>query len=182
MDLQGDGMIEQLREAYKAEKSVATALEWSTDSKGRSGELKCFAPLWIDGAIRLGMRFDMKSPKEQPHGRPFFGLTALLFANISGERIHLSRIEFDPENPFKPHRNRPNNFDAPPMVRGPHYHPFDQNCALGAEALGLGLDLPLAFPLETEPANFNEALELIRQEFIIPGLWLEEPPCSILLV
>lgn len=175
-------VIEELTELFHAEKSVSGCPEWISAGNRQATDLQCTSPLWTDGIVRLGLRMEAKLPQAQPPGRPRYGLTAMMFASVSGETLHLSRIEFDPISKVHVHRNIPNKVGAPPTIDGPHYHPFNENAALGRGALGLVSDLPIAFPCDETFTSFNDVLDVIRGRFAIPGLWLEEPPCSTLIV
>ncbi len=175
-------IIEALTELFQAEKTTDGCPEWTASKNKNAADLQCTSPLWVNGAVQLGLRMEAVLPQVQPAGRPRYGLRAMMFASVSGETLHLARIEFDPISNVHVHRNIPNRFGAPPVIDGPHYHPFMENASLGKGALGLVSDLPIAFPCDETFTSFNDVLDAIRGRFLIPGLWLEEPPCSILIV
>jgi len=106
----------------------------------------------------------------------------MMFAASGTETLHLGRLEFDPIGPEHLHRNIRNSAGAPPTITGPHFHPFTENAALGIAALTPSGDLPLAFPFDRAFTTFHDVQDEIRARFTIPGLWLEEPPCSTTLI
>lgn len=144
-------------------------------------------PLWVEGVVSSGLRLDIHGPQAVPHGRPFFGLTALLFASHRRRNWHLGRIEFDLVGAIGPHHRNPMSVKhLPPTITGSHVHPFEDNAALGLVALSPGPgpkgDLPIALPLDRKCETFADILTTIREHFGIPGLWLEEPGWSRTLV
>lgn len=107
------------------------------------------------------------------------GMSASLLASYREKTWHLSRIDFDPELPEVPsHLNPRNRWNAPPKIYGGHLHPFAENASFGLNAFTQSGNLPLAFPLKKPLVTFNDVLEVIREDFIVPELWLEEPPWS----
>ncbi|WP_201835079.1 hypothetical protein [Microvirga zambiensis] len=165
-----------------AEKAMATNPDWQITTKQGADHLAIACPLAIDGVIVSGLRLEVFGPQAVPASRSFYGLSAHLFAVQHLRNWHLCRIEFDPENPLKPHRNPLGSHGAPPIVRGPHIHPFLENAALGVDALTPEGNLPIAFPIKNELATFDDILDIIRTGFNVPGLWLEEPTWSRMLV
>jgi hypothetical protein len=173
--------LEAVKETFAADKTTGATPEW-LPHKHRADCLSCVATLWVGEVSRFGLQLDIHGPKLVRPDRPFYGLTAMMFAHVSGERLHLVRLEFDPTDSLQIHRNPMNTMGAPPEVRGPHYHPFEHNVALGAGALGLLHDLPIAFPFSNQFDTFHDVQEALRVHMRIPGLWLEEPPCSTTIV
>lgn len=174
--------IDGLKAVCFSEKATSDIPEWAIRKHNSGEEVHFTRPLWIDGEIKLGLKLEMKGQKLVRVDRPFLGLTALMFASVGGQTLHLSRLEFDPESVLKPHFNRPNKVEAPAVIHGPHFHPFAENCALGIDALGLKDDLPIAFPFDKQFETFNDVMDTVRTAFVIPGLWMEEPPCSTTIV
>lgn len=170
--------LAELRAIAGAEKIAAASPPWAVNEHKNSRRISLSCPLWIDGVLASGLRLEMFGPEAVTKDRPFAGLRALMFVTLRDKNWHLGRIEFDPENPLKPHRNPMNDHGAPPVVRGPQHHPFQANADLGLSALSPDRDLPLAFPLDTTCTTFNDILKVIRDHFIIPDLWLEEPGWS----
>lgn len=156
--------------------------EWIIEHKGNSEFLSLSMPLAIDGAQIGGSRLLLRGPRSTPSSRPFYGLVALLFATVRATTFHLGRIEFDPENPVKPHRNPLNPHGAPHTVRGRQIHRFESNRFLGLDAFRPEGRLPLAFPIEQEFVRFEDVMALVRDEFVIPDFWVEEPAWSRQLV
>mgnify|MGYP001202599765 CR=1 FL=1 len=179
--------LAELIEMFRAEKIIAETPAW-TDQETPSGRrLHVVCPLWIGGLVTSGLRLEIYGPQAVPHGRPFFGLTAMLFASHRRRNWHLGRIEFDPVGATGPHHRNPMSArHLQPTVTGPHFHPFEDNAAEGLAALspasGAKGDLPIAKPLDTTCVTFADILTTIREHFGIPGLWLEEPGWSRTLV
>lgn len=156
--------------------------EWIVEHKGNAESITLSLPLAIQGAQTAGARLLLRGPRSTPTTRPFYGLVALLFATVSGQTYHLGRIEFDPENPLKPHRNPRNSHDAPAVIQGRQIHKFGTNLFLGLDAFRPEGRLPLAFPIEQEFVRFEDVMKLIRDEFVVPDFWVEEPVWSRQLV
>lgn len=177
-----DEILLDLETIATSAKSPVGVGEWITEHKGNAEYISLSLPLAIDGAQIGGSRLLLRGPRSTPASRPFYGLVALLFASIRGATFHLGRIEFDPENPIKPHRNPLNSHGAPPVVRGRQIHRFGPNRYLGLDAFRPEGRLPLAFPIEQEFVRFEEVMVLVRDEFVIPEFWVEEPVWSRRLV
>lgn len=136
-------MLAELVTIARAEKTCRDSPAWTvTDHKnGRRIALSC--PLWIDAAVVSGLRLEIRGPQAIPQNRPFLGLVAMLFVTTAGRNWHIGRIEFDPEDPLKPHRNPPNFRNLPPLVRGPQVHSFELNHSAGL----VRFRSPRTFPL-----------------------------------
>lgn len=177
-----DDFLQELDAIANSPKSPIGVGEWITEHKGNAEILALSLPLAIDGAQIGGSRLLMRGPRSTPVGRSFYGLVAMLFATIRGATFHLGRIEFDPENPLKPHRNPLNPLGAPPVVSGKQIHPFKANRHLGLDAFRPEGRLPIAFPIEQQFVRFDDVMMLVRDEFVIPDFWVEEPVWSRQLV
>lgn len=167
--------MNELEAVIQATKAPPGLIEFVTNRKAHSETVSLSTPLICDGIQRSGARLEMHGPRSVPSDRPFYGLVALLFASVRGATYHLGRIEFDPENPLKPHRNRMNPHKAPPIVQGPQVHRFESNRFLGLDAFKPEGKLPIAFPLEGDFVIFEDVMKVVRREFAIPDLWMEEP-------
>lgn len=177
----------ELAAIFRSEKATASAPIWSVQEARIGPRLSVVCPLWIEGVVVSGLRLELHGPQAIPVSRPYYGLTALLFASHRRRNWHLGRIEFDPVAPVGPHHRNPLEArHLPPTISGPHIHPFEENLALGLAALspegGPRGDLPIARPMDTTCASFGDVLTVIRDNFGIPGLWLEEPEWSRALV
>lgn len=182
-----EACLVELTELFRAEKAIAEVPAWSDQETPSGRRLHIVSPLWIGDAVPSGLRLEVYGPQAVLQQRPFFGLTALLFASHRKRTWHLGRIEFDPVAvPGPHHRNPLSAKHLPPTITGPHVHPFEENAPLGLAALSPGNvpkgDLPIARPLDTTCATFADILTTIRDHFVIPGLWLEEPGWSRTLV
>lgn len=177
--------LAELAAMFRSEKVAMEVPSWSDQETSSGRRLSLVCPLWVDDAVMSGMRLEIHGPQAVPHGRPHFGLTALLFASHRRRTWHLGRIEFDPVAPVGHHHRNPMAArHLPPTITGPHFHPFEDNAGLGLVALSPDPkgDLPIARPLDTKCAAFGDILTVIREHFGIPGLWLEEPGWSRTLV
>lgn len=142
---------------------------------------KAVVPLAIDGIVHHGLRLEIVGPSVVPHGRPFFGLTAIMDAHVAGKVWHLGRLEFDPAGGPPHHLNNRIYKPAPPRIAGPHYHSFEDNIAFGAASCSKDGNLPVAYPFDAQFDNFQQVLSATEERFVIPGLWMEDPACLILL-
>ncbi|MEC5325187.1 hypothetical protein [Aurantimonas sp. A3-2-R12] len=177
-----DAILDDIEAVALSEKVPISLIEWVVTKKAHSETLALSAPLSCNGVQVSGARLEMHGPRAVPMNRPFYGLVALLFATVQGVTYHLGRIEFDPENPLKPHRNRMGPHKAPPIVQGAQIHRFASNRYLGVDAFKPEGELPIAFPLTQEFVTFDDVLKIVRNEFVIPDLWVEEPGWSRTLV
>ncbi|MFC3208209.1 hypothetical protein [Aquamicrobium soli] len=177
-----DEILSDLETIANSPKNPVGLGEWIIEHKGNAELISLSMPLAIDGAQLGGARILLRGPRSTPASRPFYGLVALLFATIGGVTFHLGRIEFDPENPLKPHRNPLNPHSAPPVVQGRQIHRFYANRFLGLDAFRPEGRLPLAFPIEQEFVRFDDVMAFVRDEFVIPDFWVEEPVWSRQLV
>lgn len=177
-----DDILLELDTIATSMKSPVGLGEWIVEHRGNAEFISLSLPLAIDGAQIGGARLMLRGPRSTPLSRPFYGLVAMLFATIRGATFHLGRIEFDPENPLKPHRNPLNQHGAPPVVRGRQVHRFASNRFLGLDAFRPEGKLPLAFPIEQEFVRFDDVMVLVRDEFVVPDFWVEEPVWSRQLV
>lgn len=176
-----DFVLDALKDLIAAEKTCPGVPVW-TAHPNKAEHVYCTTSLWVGEALRFGLRLDVHGPKLVRPDRPFFGLTAMVYANAGTERLHIARLEFDPANALQTHRNPRNFVGAPTVVSGPHFHPFAENLSFGKDALTPDHDLPIAFPFEGAFATFHDVQEALRTHLGIPGLWLEEPPCSTTIV
>ncbi|WP_426289034.1 hypothetical protein ACN9MC_04770 [Ensifer adhaerens] len=175
--------LAELTALFQAEKSAGSVPAWSDQETPAGRRLYVACPLWIGEQLISGLRLEIHGPQATPSDRPFFGLTALLFATHRGKTYHLGRIEFDPVSPVGPHHRNPMTARSlPPTITGPHIHPFEENAALGLGSLSPTGDLPIARSLDKPCVTFAEILTTISENFNIPGLWLEEPGWSRTLV
>ncbi|WP_127752698.1 hypothetical protein [Devosia sp. 1566] len=72
--------IDGLKAVCAAEKVVSDNPEWETRKHNAGREVHFTRPLGVDGEVKLGLRINMKGPELVRPGRPFLGLTALMFA------------------------------------------------------------------------------------------------------
>lgn len=172
--------LNHLRSLANAPKYATDNPNWATIDVKNSRRLLLSCPLWIENTVTSGLKIELMGPQSTPPRRPHYGFKALLFASAADRTWHLGRIEFDPEAPLGPHHNNPPDAkNVPARVTGPHHHSFDDNVAYcGLDALSPKRDLPIAKPLDRDINNFNDILSVIRDAYIIPDLWLEEPRWS----
>lgn len=173
-------ILAELTEMAHATKFASDCPDWSSVDSTKGERLQLTCPLWIENKITSGLKIEMGGPRSTPAHRPHYGFKALLFASTGGRTWHLGRIEFDPEPPVGPHHINPHDAkDVQPRVTGAHFHSFDDNVAYGKlEALTPKRDLPIAQPLDRIITSYNDILTIIREAYIIPDLWLEEPTWS----
>ncbi|MFC3635803.1 hypothetical protein ACFONL_00110 [Camelimonas fluminis] len=175
-------LLARLKWLATDEKTPLDTPQWS-ETEGRGGRrISIVCPLSIDGSLVSGLRLEIHGPQATLPGRPFYGLAAHLFATERARTWHLGRVEFDPEDNNKTHKNRPNRAGAPASVSGPHIHDFEASFQYGSWAFTPSGNLPIAFPLDIVPANFDGILDIIRSRFNIPGLWMEAPAWSRKLI
>ncbi len=142
---------------------------------------KAITALAINGVVHHGLRLEITGPSVVLQDRPFYGLTAIMDAHISGRVWHLGRLEFDPIGAPPHHKNKPRYEPAPQKVNGPHFHCFEQNIPFGTDTCSKEGNLPVGYPFERKFDNFEDVLSATRERFVIPDLWMEDPACLILL-
>lgn len=100
--------------------------------------------------------------------RPMVDVTATLELVRGHDSVCLSRVDMAPTSPHVNLHWR--QFRVPPEITGSHHHPFDLNARLGRQAFAPNDNLPLAMPLESEPASFHEFAVLVQNVFGIDGV------------
>ena len=106
--------------------------------------------------------------------RPLIDMTAALNILHEGKFICIARIDARPE---KPHTNIFwRRFGCPPEIAASHHHPFAQNASIGRKAFDPYKNLPVAYPLDTEPEHLRDFLQVVEQAFKIEGLVNLPPP------
>lgn len=106
--------------------------------------------------------------------RPLVDMTALLHVSHGGKFVCVSRVDACPE---KPHINVLwRRFGCPPEIAGSHHHPFAQNASIGRKAFDPFGNLPVAYPLESEPEHLRDFLQVVEQAFKVEGLRILPPP------
>lgn len=173
--------LHDLKAIYNAHKAASDNPSWVVTERNNRRRIAIACPLWINEAVVAGLRLEIDAFESRPAHRPFMLMSSKLLASLRGKTWHLSRVDFDPEPTTISHRNPPNRWNAPPIINGGHWHPFVENASLGLEALSQAENLPLALPLNRELATFDDILKVIRDCFIVPELWIEEPPWSQML-
>ena len=169
--------MQELRRLALSDKNAIGVPDWGLNrNRPANPMLEIVCPLALDGVVEKGLALRIYGPQTVLQDRPFYGLCAHLVSEYDRRRWHLGRIEFDPENRLKPHRNPDNRKDLPPQVSGRQQHLFSDNECGGPHAFTPTGNLPVATSLVENPTNFNDILTIIGERFVIPSLWLEEPP------
>lgn len=101
-------------------------------------------------------------------------LTATFEVLYGQQWVCISRIDFAPPSP---HTNMYwKKFGLPPIVKGSHIHPYEDNAKLGEAAFVPLGNLPIALPLEDELDSFRDILKAIEVHFRVTGLSELSPP------
>jgi hypothetical protein len=166
--------VEQLRHLSSARKSVSRVTIWKSASRGEAAICRLDAPLSIQGHYVPGLKLKGTAQAHLPDQD--VTLQLVYQREIYSRRFHLVRVE------WRPLRTHFNDGGAPAAIRfrqivGSHYHPFDLNSRRGLNALLASHNLPVAVPLEPEPRNYWEFLDIAGQLLNIDALaQIGEPP------
>jgi hypothetical protein len=161
----------ELPEIFNAEKSLPLRPVWLEEANDR---LSLVSPLDIDGVTIEGLRFRITAMIPRLEECVTVQVEYIPpMRDLRGGA--LARIEW---KPLKGHNNK----NAGPLahrnkfITASHHHRFDLNWNEQAAALRRG-NLPIAVPVEPDPATFETLVDLVRQEFRISNLdWLQPPP------
>lgn len=106
--------------------------------------------------------------------RPLEDMTAILHTSHEGKFVCVARVDARPD---KPHINAFwRRFQCPPEINGSHRHPFAQNATFGRKAFDPYANLPVAYPLDSEPEHLRDFLHVVEQAFKVDGLVNLPPP------
>jgi hypothetical protein len=158
-----------------AEKSLAARPVWIIQD---SEWLGFTCPIDIDDITLAGFRLRAKSKLRYQDRHVILQMEHHPPTDKGGA---ICRMEW---KPFNGHNNRglgPKEWRFREIV-GSHHHPFHLNWEASEKAVRRG-QLPIAIPLEPDPANFREFLALIGKEFRIKNIQcISAPPWQPLIV
>jgi hypothetical protein len=154
-------------------KTVSLSSGWTEDEEGRE---RLVAAIEIDSVTVEGLSLRLTARRSMADRK----VMAQLEHRNGGITEPLSRIDW---RPLRPHRN----FGRGPKelrfqeIPGSHLHSFDLNW-FAAEQRMLAENLPIAVPIDPEPAGFRQLLALLSTEFrIVNAADLPMPSWDLLL-
>lgn len=143
-----------MRSAYDARKFALAPLGWINDRR-RPAYLRipiiCDCP---DEPELIGISLEGTAWVDRPDRHVGFQLKI----DIGGKDYRIARVDWRPRSP---HTNKLGPLHLRGKTVETSIHDFAENAALGLELM-LSLNLPIAKPIEPEPADFNELLHYIR--------------------
>lgn len=162
-------MPADLPELFNATKELPLAPQWAERDSER---LVLVSPLEIRGVVIEGLWFRATAMIEMPDE----AVTCQIEYHPprGGVGGALCRIEW---RPLSGHNNKGL---GPPehqhrLIRGSHHHRFDLNWGVAPKSVRRG-NLPVAVPLNDDPADFETLLALVSKEFNIANIGLVSHP------
>jgi hypothetical protein len=151
-----------LPEIVAADKQLSGVQPWVAKEPN---QLSLVSALEVDGVTMASVLLRMRAFQDQPDRAVMIQLE---YNPPKGRHERLIRIEW---RPLSPHAN--NNKAPEPyrlmIIRSSHIHRFEDNYYV-AERRMLRSNLPHAVPLEPDPANFGELLEVASKALRISDL------------
>lgn len=148
-------MPSPLTQLALAEKSLLIGVGWSEPDI--DGVMQFLAPLAIDEVTFGGL--DLRGQCYSAHPDRAVMLQVEVSRPGIRTRIPLVRVEWRPL--AEPHKN-PAGSDpelSRRLIFGSHFHPFELNWVASNRAMRSG-NLPVAKPLESEPKNFMDLIDI----------------------
>jgi hypothetical protein len=148
-------------------KTISARPAWVPDGKW----LEFVVPLEGDGVTLEGLRLRGSVLQEIPNRDVVFQVE--IHRAGAGKSIRLGRVCW---NPLSVHTNK----KGPPGIRGlrlstTHHHPFDLNYLPEFKRMRSG-NMLVALPVNPNPADFNELLNIVSGLFNITNPGIIEPP------
>lgn len=142
-----------------SQKSLPVTPQWIVDG---SSWLSMTSPLDIDGVTISGARLVGKASLKHPDRHIVLQLEHHPYADSGGA---ICRLEWRPLNGHGNKRQGPKELRNL-IINGSHYHPFDLIWKYCEKDVRKG-QLPIAYPIQPDPANCREFLALVGREFKI---------------
>ncbi len=155
-------MADDIEAFISAEKTLPAQPDWAIKD---SEWLSLSSPLDIDGVTVSGFLLRALAMLRRPDADVVFQLEHHPFTERGGP---ICRMEW---NPLRGHTNKgcgPKELQFR-EIRGSHHHPFGLNWAHSEKSVRRGT-LPIAVPLDPEPANFREFLAIVGKAFRIKNI------------
>jgi hypothetical protein len=158
----------KLPEIVGADKDLSGVQIWIAKEPN---QLSLVSALEVDGVTLAGVRLRMRATVDLPDRAVMIQLE---YNPPKGRSERLIRIEW---RPLSPHVN---NGKAPipykfMKIAGSHIHRFEDNYNVATERM-MRTNLPHARPIEPDPGNIRELLELAGKELKISDLHRVETP------
>jgi hypothetical protein len=138
-----------------AQKSLLVGVGWSKADV--DGVMQFSAPLAIGGLTIGGLELRGRCHVHHPDRNVMFQVEVTRPGKRT--RIPLVRLEWRPL--AEPHRNPPGGDPelSRRLIFGSHFHPFELNWVAANDAMRSG-NLPVAKPLESDPASFAALIDI----------------------
>lgn len=148
-----------------AQKVLASALHWAA----HRSSLVMRAPIDVDGVTIEGAFLRGTAVITRPNALVCFQLE-----HDDRHTTQLWRIEWRPTRSHNNKGNGPHHLRYRP-IRVSHDHPFALNWSEELQAMQ-GVNLPVAIPIDPEPADYASLLEFVGKEFRINNMAAVPPP------
>ena len=166
------------KDIFEAEKELSSALDWVENGPEN---LELVSNVDIDGVTTEGLLFRLRAKKSFPDENVTAQLEYQLASGRPPSAGPITRIDW---RPFHFHNNKGKGPDELRFIQqsGSHHHGFELNWD-DENGLVLAGNLPIAIPLDPDPASFQELLERIDLEFNLKNVSeIPAPPWEALLV
>jgi hypothetical protein len=152
----------QLPEIVAADKQLSGVQSWIAKEPN---QLSLVSALEVDGVTMESVQLRMRALQDQPDRAV---MVQLEYNPPKGRQERLIRIEWRPLSPHTNNNRAPEPYRLA-IIRTSHIHPFEHNYYAPGHRM-LRPNLPHAVPLEPDPSNFGELLEVASKEFRISDL------------
>ncbi len=151
---------------WGAQKAITlTQHKWQRGN--RENSLSFSSALLVDGIIQEGFTLKGSAIKDLPNCHVSFVISHKGTSEY-GKGVAIARADW---KPLRIHNNR--NFGEPEYrfldQETSHYHDFTENYELGDE-IWVDRKLPIAYPINPEPATFENFLEFTGEKFRIGNI------------
>jgi hypothetical protein len=134
-------------------------------------QLSLVSALEVDGVTLAGVQLRMRAITDLPDRAVMIQLE---YNPPKGRNERLIRVEWRPLAPHVNNGKAPSPYEFM-TIAGSHIHRFEHNYNVAGERM-VRNNLPHAIPLEPDPENFRELLELAGKELNISDLHRVETP------
>lgn len=154
-------MPDSLPDLITTTKQLATPARWGA----HDDQFRAVCALDIDGVTMEGLWLRGQCIREIADRRVTFQLEWLA---PGWRRGAVARLDWRPESPHGNKNIGPAHLRLM-VIEGSHHHPFALNWPLGFQRM-FGENLPIAKPLDVEPASFRDLTVLAGRLFNIQGM------------
>jgi hypothetical protein len=159
--LEDANILEQMRQLAEARKFIVPT-QWQEIPHKSISKLEYVSTLEIDGIVAEGARLRGRTLKNAPDS----DLTFQIEMRYGSFWHPLCRLDWRPK---RPHTDQAGPIGERRSFSGSGWHSFSNNASYGLWALRDG-NLPRAVPLDPDPQNFNDVLNMIKTMMMVENV------------